>query len=114
MDKLHDIVHAQAARHAIIILPIDQVTVRGIDPSSSYKSSIRISIGCAQVCLNTTLAISSNDPTQRSDFPAHEGLRRRGILLELHWTHVQEKQRGTLRSVHSNKEIGRASCRERV
>src|SRR5258706_673496 len=63
MDKLHDIIHTQVASHTIIALAINQVTGRWINPASTNYGGVRIRFSRLQISFNTTLAITSNNPT---------------------------------------------------
>ena len=63
MHKLHNIIHAEAARHAVITLTVNELPVSRINPTCADQCSIGVRAGSLQVGTDTSLAIAANNPT---------------------------------------------------
>ena len=68
MHQLHHIIHTEAAGHAVIALTVNELTGCGVKPAGTYEGCVGIRVGGLQVGAHTSLAIVSNNPTQRSKF----------------------------------------------
>ena len=64
MHELHDIIHAETVRHAVIIRAVNEVPIGGINPAGANYRDVRVCAGRLKIGTHTSLAIMPINPTQ--------------------------------------------------